>query len=371
MKPKYRIGVIGHTGRGDYGHGMDAVWHDVPGVEVVAVADADPAGLAAAAKRLQVAEGSAFGDYRKMLDTARPDIVSIGPRWLDQHRDMIVAAAQRGVHMLLEKPFCRTLAEADEIIDACERTHTRLVIAHQTRFSPKVEVIRRMIRDGKLGTVLELRGRGKEDARGGGEDLWVLGSHIMDLMRCFAGDAQSCYGLVTQNGRKVTRADVKDGNEGIGPLAGDAVHAMYTFSGGMTGYFSSVRNMGLGSKRFGVQIFGTKGVVEILTSYLPDAKFLPDPSWSPGRTSVAWKNISSAGLDQPEPLKDGALHAGNVAAVKDLLAAIENKRQPQSNIYDARAATEMIVAVFDSHRVGGPVALPLENRKNPLTMLPR
>jgi hypothetical protein len=63
------------------------------------------------------------------------------------------------------------------------------------------------------------------------------------------------------------------------------------------------------------------------------------------------------------------LHAGNVAAVKDLIASIEEDRQPVGNIYEARTATEMIVAVFDSQRLGQPVAFPLENRRNPLNML--
>ena len=43
--------------------------------------------------------------------------------------------------------------------------------------------------------------------------------------------------------------------------------------------------------------------------------------------------------------------------------------QPNGSIYDARAAVEMIVAVFESHRLGGPAELPLKNRQNPLTML--
>jgi hypothetical protein len=63
------------------------------------------------------------------------------------------------------------------------------------------------------------------------------------------------------------------------------------------------------------------------------------------------------------------LHGGNVLAVKDLIAAIEQDREPEGSIYEARSATEMIVAVFESQRVGGPVSLPLKNRANPLTML--
>ncbi|HEX5442431.1 MAG TPA: Gfo/Idh/MocA family oxidoreductase, partial [Pirellulales bacterium] len=83
----YRIGVIGRTGRGDYGHAMDeAFWH-LPNCQIVAVSDDDKTGLAATAKKLNV--DRTFTDYRQMLDQARPDIVVIGQRWLDQHRDMV------------------------------------------------------------------------------------------------------------------------------------------------------------------------------------------------------------------------------------------------------------------------------------------
>ena len=85
----FKIGVIGHTGRGNYGHGLDVVWKSFPNCKIVAVADADPDGLQKAKERLNVKQG--FADYRQMLDDARPDIVSICPRWIDQHRDMAVA----------------------------------------------------------------------------------------------------------------------------------------------------------------------------------------------------------------------------------------------------------------------------------------
>src|SRR6185295_12279839 len=83
MPAKYRVGVIGHTGRGDYGHGVDTVWLHLPAVEIVGVADPNSDGRAAAAKRL--AAPQAFADYRKLLDETKPDIVSIGPRCLDKN----------------------------------------------------------------------------------------------------------------------------------------------------------------------------------------------------------------------------------------------------------------------------------------------
>lgn len=364
-----RVAVIGHTGRGNFGHGLDRVWLEIPGVEVVAVADADPQGLARTAKRL--GDPKAFADYREMLDQVRPDLVSVAPRWIDQHREMVVAAAERGVRgIYLEKPMCRTLAEADEMVAACEKHGVKLAMAHQTRYSPKIKVIEQMIQRGDLGTILEIRARGKDDHRGGGEDLWVLGTHMLNLMSHFGGKPVSCYGTVWAEGRPIGAADVQEGNEGIGPLAGDEVHAMYRLDRNLTGYFDSVRNGRGKQTRFGMRIFGSEGVLHLHeTGYLPSVHFLPDSSWSSGRTSGKWLAVSSQGPGQPEPLTAGDLHAGNVAAVKDLIASIAEDRLPVSNIYEARTATEMIVAVFESQRLGAPMTFPLKNRQNPLTML--
>ncbi|HYW81268.1 MAG TPA: Gfo/Idh/MocA family oxidoreductase [Thermoguttaceae bacterium] len=362
----YRVAVIGHTGRGNFGHGLDRVWLDVPGTQIVAVADPDPNGLAAAVGRLGSPKG--FDDYRRMLDDMKPDLVTVAPRWLDQHHDMVIAAAERGVRgIYLEKPMCRSLAETDEMVAACRRHNVKLAIAHQTRYSPKLKVIEELIASGRLGRILEFRARGKDDHRGGGEDLWVLGTHMLNLMNHFGGAPQSCFATVFQDGRPIRREDVGPGAEGIGPLAGDEVHAMYRFADGVTGYFDSVRG-GMGKPtRFGIRIFVSEGIVELHdTGHLPDVRLLADSSWSPGRTRKQWVSVSSTGVDQEEPLADGGLHAGNVLAVKDLIAAVEQDRQPVSNLDEARTATEMIVAVFESQRIGRPVTFPLENRGNSL-----
>ena len=305
------------------------------------------------------------------VEEVKPDLVSVAPRWIDQHRDMVVAAAERGVRgIYLEKPMCRTMAEADQMIAACQKHHVKVAVSHQTRYSPKLHVIGELIESGRIGHLLEFRARGKEDKRAGGEDLWVLGTHVLDLVHCLGGDPKWCFGSVFCEGRPIRRGDVAAGNEGIGPLAGDEVHALYRLDGGTTAYFDSVRG-GQGSpSRFGLRIFGSGGVIEMGTGYLPPVHLLPDSCWSPGRTGKEWIAVSSAGVGQPEPLADGGLHAGNVLAVNDLIGAVEEDRQPISSIYEARTATEMIVAVFESQRVGGPVELPLENRQNPLIMLP-
>ena len=365
MADKYRIGVLGSTGRGNYGHGLDTAWSAIPNTEVVAVSDDNPDGLRRAAEKLQIKE--TFSDFRTLMDKAKPDIVAICPRWVDQHAAMALAAIERGIHVYSEKPLCRTLAEADGIVAACDARKVKLAVAHPTRYSPLIRTIRKLIADGELGEVLEYRARGKEDRRGGGEDLWVLGTHVLDMIHAIGGKPDWCYARVNWQGHAVTAADVFDGPEGIGPLAGDEVQATYGMPDGTRAYFASKRNMAGRPSRYGLQIHGSKGVLELIEGTLPSVKFLPDPAWQPGRTGKGWLDVSSAGIGKPEPLSGPEYSARHTLAIRDFLDAIENDRPPIGNAAAGRDVTEMIAAVFESHRTGGRVDLPLKTRENPLS----
>ena len=364
---KYRAAVIGRTGRGNYGHGLDVVWNDIERVEVVAVADEDEKGRAAAAKRLKVSK--AYADYREMLEKERPDIVSVSPRWLDCHRDMVLACAEHGCHVFLEKPMCQSLEQADEMIAALEKRKLKLAIAHQTRYSPTLEHVRKIIAEGRLGDILELRGRGKEDRRGGGEDLMVLGTHVMDLMRFFAGDVQWCFAQVREGGKPVTRKEVREGAEGIGLLAGDEIHSMYHFDGTTAGYFSTQRARDGVAKRYGLQVYGSKGILTMTMGALGEIWFVEDPSWQAGRSKAQWKQISSGGVGKPESLRESNHSYGNRLIALDLIRAIETDTQPKGSAHDGRAALEMILGVYESHRQKGPIEFPLKNRRHPLSLL--
>jgi hypothetical protein len=188
-------------------------------------------------------------------------------------------------------------------------------------------------------------------------------------MRFLAGDARWCHARILQGGKPATRADVAQGGEGMGPVLGDHINATYGFDAGVEGTFGSVKNAGGKETRFGLEVRGTRGVVQLTTGSLPAAYFLDDPSWFPGRSKAPWQEISSAGPGKPEPLKDGGLGQGNVWIARDLIAAVEKDRQPLGGMYDGRAALEMILAVYESHRLQGTAELPLKNRKHPLALM--
>lgn len=367
---KWRVAVIGHTGRGDYGHSIDSLWKAMPETELVAVADADPGGLAKAKERLKVDAG--FADYREMLRQTAPDIVAIGPRHIDQHRDFVIAGAAAGARgIYMEKPFCRTLAEADEMIAACDKSGTKLALAHRNRYHPALPAVQRLVADGGIGQLLEIRTRGKEDQRGGPLDLWVLGSHILNLLPVFAGQPVACTATLLQDGRPVTREDIREGAEGLGPLGGNALHARWEMAGGVPAFFDSRENAGVAAANFGLQLIGTKGLIDLRIDTHPIAHLVPGNPFMPAKDARPWIPISSAGPGEPEPVENCATLVGSHRlAARDLLAAIRENRAPLCGIRDARLTVEMILAAFESHRLQGQrVPFPLAVRDNPLARL--
>ncbi|MEP6673399.1 MAG: Gfo/Idh/MocA family oxidoreductase [Chthoniobacter sp.] len=367
---KLRVAVIGHTGHGDYGHGLDVVWLRMPEVEIVGVADADAAGLAKAQKKLKLERG--FADYRQMLTELKPEIVAVAPRHLDEHRDMTLAAIEAGARgIYIEKPFCRTPVEADEIIAAADKRKVKIAIAHRNRYHPALPAIERMLKDNALGQLLEIRMRGKEDLRGGAQDLWVLGAHLLNIATFFGGAPQSCTATLLQDGHPATKADVKDGTEGVGLLAGNAVHARFDMERGMPVFFDSIAKAGAKEAGFGLQLIGTKGIIDLRFDTEPLAQLLPGNPFAPGKEARAWVPISSAGPGVPEPIADVKEQvSSHLLPARDLIAAMREDRAPLCSAADGRAVVEMIMAVFESHRLNGQrVTFPLATRQNPLAQM--
>jgi predicted dehydrogenase len=352
------VGVIGHTGHGNYGHGEDAVWLKIPQTKIVAVADADPKGLADAAKRLGGVK--AYADYKLMLAEVKPDIAAICPRHIHEHYDMILAAIAAGVKgIYIEKPFVRTLAEADEVVKLCAEKGVRLAIAHRNRYHPVVDVVKQLVEAGEIGELREVRVRGKQDHRGGGLDLWVLGGHGFNLATIFTGPATSCEATVLVDGRPAARADIRPGDEGVGPIVGDEIHARYETRSGIPLYFDSKKGVGTKGMPFGARLIGTKGVISLQIDEEPLAILEREGKRTP---------VTTAGIGQPEPIKDiKQVNGGHQGAVRDLLAAIAQKREPLCGPEAGRETVELTLAVFASFAAGGKkVSLPLGDRDHPL-----
>ena len=230
-----------------------------------------------------------------------------------------------------------------------------------------MRIAKELIAAGRLGDVLELRGHGKEDKRGGGEDLMVLGKDAFDLMLHLVGDAKWCFARIQQGDRKAVAGDERQAGEEIGRIVGDHIVAEYGFAGLAIGSFiTHVAKDGVGS-RYWLEVRGTKGLLHLGYGVFGPSYFCDDPSWMPGKSKPAWQEITSNGLGKPEALTAKEIDNGNIFIANDLIEAMEKDREPLDGIHAGRAALEMILAAYESHRQERPVDLPLKNRKHPLS----
>ncbi len=381
LAKRYRVAVIGSTGHGDYGHGLDTAFLDLDRAEVVAVADDNAVGLKLAAQRLNVE--ATFADYREMLDRVKPDVVCVGSRWVTDRVAVLHAVAQAGCHVYCEKPFVADLTSADAIQSALTTHRVRLAMAHQWRAMPPVQRALSEIRSGKYGRVLRLRARPKDDARGGGEELLVHGTHWFDLMIALAGPPRWVSGHLRVKGREATKADRREGSEPVGPICGDSMLAVFGFDDGVIGSFDSTASTSPGSRRttnndpkpiwdsvYGLTIECEDAVLQLRQP--GDVFVYPANGVLPDFEQLAWKKLwvedwHFTPEHQPRPIRQEWLSHGNRALANDLLDAVEKNREPLSPIRHAVLITEMVQGVYASHFADGRrLPLPLTERKHPL-----
>jgi predicted dehydrogenase len=122
----------------------------------------------------------------------------------DRHLEDVLAALTAGCHVLVEKPIARTLDEADRMIEAATRSQRVLMVAENFRFMPGFRAVRRLIEEGRLGTLRELhlvargfrRHTGWRCAPGaGGGALIDGGIHYVHALRWWGGEVRRLFAL--------------------------------------------------------------------------------------------------------------------------------------------------------------------------------
>ncbi|HEY1174324.1 MAG TPA: Gfo/Idh/MocA family oxidoreductase [Verrucomicrobiae bacterium] len=361
---KLRAVVIGHTGKGNYGHGMDTVMVGHPEVELVAVADANADGLKKAQAKLKAPK--AYASYHEMLEKEKPDLVSIATRWTVEHKDMALAAIKAGAHIYTEKPFTTDLAEADAILAAAKKAGIKIAVAHQMHVAQNIAYLKGELEKGLIGDLLEIRANGKQDKRAGGEDMLVLGTHLFDLMRIFAGNAEWCTARVQTQGRDITIKDARKATEGIGLVAGEDIYAQFGFAKGVNGLFVSREENATVAGGWGLELIGSKGMVKIQANIPPRIFLLKPGAWSERGQANAWERVPGDPLTGV-PESQHNTTAGNRVLLDSLITAARTGWEPACNGYDGMKAVEMVMAVYQSALAKRRVSLPLKDRRHPLS----
>jgi predicted dehydrogenase len=354
--PPLRAAVIGHTGRGDYGHGLEKIFAGRLGIELVGLAD--PVAVNRTRVANQIGAPRAYSDWRELLAQERPQLISLAMRHADQHAEIALGCLRSGAHLYVEKPFTRTPAEADSVLAEAKRRGLKIAVAHTMRMMPVVLKFRQALAAGLIGELRELRAYGKQDARAGGEDLMVLGTHLFDFMRCFAGDPLWCSARVQQRKRDIVKSDRREVKDQVGWVAGDQVNAQFAFANGVLGTFSSDARLRETTGRWGLELLGSKGVARLNCDLAPEVLVRrPTEVATVGRRDD-WQPLDAA-LVQAAP-------EHNLAPVTDWLAAIAENREPECNARNGAGAVEMVMAVYASALNRTRVEFPLKLRTHPL-----
>jgi len=175
-----RAAVIG---LGMMGRNHVRVWDDaVDGVELVAVADPDPAAVsrATAGRRAR-----GFEDPERMLAEEELDLVSIvAPTSL--HLPVTLAALRAGANVLVEKPIAATREEAVHMMEAAAAAGRMLTVGHIERFNPVIRELRRRLAEGELGRIFQINATRLGPFPARIRDVGVvvdLAPHDLDIMR--------------------------------------------------------------------------------------------------------------------------------------------------------------------------------------------
>ena len=335
---------------------------EMPGFEVAAICDVFDGALSETGDAFEVE--LRFTDFERMYDETRPDLVVVATQTRG-HRAPAVAALERGISVLCEKPIAIDPAEADEMVAAAAASGAKLAVNHQSHVSSAVLTARDMVRRGDIGQVVLVRGRNKS-GRQSGNEFTEMGTHVTDMMMRFGGVPGWCSGNVWYQGRLAGVNDVMEAKEmsprdrDSGPVAGDRATAQYGFEDGVLGEIHFLRFQAPNSENYGVDVIGTEGQLSVRAS---------------GRVGQALWHLPRPMEGLPGGQGDWAPVASGDSGAADSIArmyrrvaeAIESGTDPPSSGVDARTAFEMILGIYQSHREGGRrVELPLSDRRHPL-----
>jgi UDP-N-acetylglucosamine 3-dehydrogenase len=188
--------AAGVIGLGAMGINHARVYGEMEGVELVAVADPAPERRRLADRPPKAGSLRAYADYREMLARERLDLVSVAvPTRL--HREVALAALERRVATLVEKPIAADLEEGQAILAAAEKAGCQLMVGHVERFNPALQELKRRLEAGELGRVFLARAERVGPFAQRTRDVGVvqdLATHDIDVMRfLLASEVERVY----------------------------------------------------------------------------------------------------------------------------------------------------------------------------------
>lgn len=350
---KLRIGIIGCGNIGSGSH-LPAWLHNSEIAEVVALADPSTQNLKAAAAAAGLADDLLYQDALELI--AREDVDAIDictPQHL--RRDLIVAAAEHGKHVVCEKPLATIPADAALSVEAMRASGKVLAMVHNYLWLPETLIAQRAIDSGEIGTVrtVTVNFLGIVDVPGnaGYAPRWrhdlahAGGGVLMDILH-------GVYMTESLLGERLLRvsawADSNDPESNVEDLA------LCRFE---TENRAGLVNIAWGHGPGGLEVTGTEGRV---IAQFRDGGTSP---WSPlERVLVSNASGTRAALEAGPEVQDDyqALRVTFRNVFEDFVAAVQTGGSPRASCADGQRILEATVGALKSAATGQLVSIPLE-----------
>lgn len=321
----------------------------VPEAEIVAVYSRNADHAAAFAKKYDIPKS--FNDIDRLLAETDCDIIDIClPNYL--HHDACIKAANAGKHIIIEKPLCMNLEEAEDMIETCKRNNRKLMYAEELCFAPKYERIRSIVESGAVGKVYMLKQCEKhsgphsrwfyESDKSGGGVMMDMGCHALAWFSWMLKGAtpKSVYADLSRfmhdtdaEDHSLTLVEFETENGKVICMAEDS----WDKHGGMQDR---------------IEVYGTEGVAyadlfQGNSSLVYSVKGYDYASEKAGDTK-GWTF----------PIFEEAFNQGYPHELKHFVDCVRNDLEPLVTGEDGKAVLELIFAAYEPANTGRKVMLP-------------
>jgi len=317
-------------------HGLAA---ELLGLPIVAVASRTHESADARARQVK----ARVVGYHEIPAGADVTIVATPPA---RHATDAARVLLAGGAVVVEKPLCTTLADADVLVEAV-RAGGRLLYAENLAYAPAVEAMLARVHSLGVLTSLEARAFAQRPAWGGathpewgGGVLFDVGAHPIALALLLAGPAR----VVTVRATLERPGDERPGDPRTGdPRTDDHAEVRLTFDTGLTA--TVVASWRSPTPVWDVQVASAQGVLR--------AELLPEPTLEHNGDPVALPPLSHLAKDAPQLDEFGYL-----GQLRSFVEDLSRGRPPRSGAELGRAVLEVVCGAYTSARVGDDVDLP-------------
>jgi UDP-N-acetyl-2-amino-2-deoxyglucuronate dehydrogenase len=325
---------------------FDAIEKHAENAELVAVCDTDPIALKKAVAR---SGATGFRSHEELLEKSQADIVVLAtPSGL--HSAQAIEAADRGLHVVTEKPMATRWRDGLDMVKACDQAGVRLFVVKQNRCNSTLQLLKRAIDQGRFGRIYTVainvfwarpqqyydsaKWRGTWEFDGGA--FMNQASHYIDLLDWLVGPVESVMAYTETLARNIEVEDsgvaaVRWRNGALGTVNVTMLTYPKNFEGSIT-------------------ILGEKGTVRVggvAANEIHQWAFAEPHADDALASNLSYQTTSVYGF-------------GHNSYYENMIATLQGKVQPETDGREGLKSLEILVALYLSSRNGKKINLPLE-----------